>query len=107
MSPVGNQIIKITVNTVQPPRAGFAPAQVFDGDLIYWANYDQEQAHWPAPLKDGKPDQKGWLPEEIPPGQSSRQPVKLKASDAPYEYRCWLHQDEKGEIKVGPRPAGE
>jgi hypothetical protein len=102
MSPVGNQIIKITVNTTQPPRARFAPSQVFEGDLIYWANNDQEQAHWPAP-RNGT----DWLPEQIPPGQSSRRPVTLTVSESPAKYYCLLHQDEEGEIKVVAIPAGE
>jgi plastocyanin len=88
--------IDINVNTTQPPRASFAPnaLQALPGDLITWANNDNHQSHWPAPVVDGVVDKTGWLSEAIPPNASSKESFSPPAAGT-LSYCCALHPSEK------------
>jgi plastocyanin len=94
------------------PLAAFAPAALtaLPGDLISWANNDNRDSHWPAPIgSDGQPNRTGWLPEAIPPNASSIQSFSPPATGS-LKYCCALHPDEKGVINVvstPPPPAAE
>jgi len=88
--------ININVNQKQPPRASFSPQnqQALVGDLISWANNDPTEAHWPAPIEDGKINKTGWFPEAIPPNASSKGTISPSAPGT-LKYCCALHADEK------------
>lgn len=98
--------IDINVNAHQPPRASFSPAtlQALVGDLISWANNDNAESHWPAPIgSDGQVNKTGWLSEAIPPNASSKQSLSPSATGT-LNYCCALHPSEKGVIQVISSP---
>jgi plastocyanin len=89
--------IDINVNAMQPPRASFAPntLQALAGDLITWANNDNQQSHWPAPVTNGVVDKTGWLSEAIPPNASSKESFSPPTAGTTLSYCCALHPSEK------------
>ena len=96
--------INVNPKEKQPPRASFSPTplQATAGDSISWANNDNEQPHWPAPLVNGVPVQTGWLSEGIPPNAPSKQTLSISPSQpkGDLKYCCWYHQTELGTITV-------
>lgn len=97
--------VDINVNAKQPPRASFSPnpQQALVGDLISWANNDNLQSHWPAPVYNGQMDKTGWFTKAIPPNASSEKSVSPSAPGT-LSYCCAIHQDEKGTIQVLSSP---
>jgi len=84
-----------------------SPKQAAPGDLIYWRNYDQKNAHWPMP-KGGQKDD--WMPFQISPGQDGEPTVSLQnvsvslnpgQTSLTLNYVCALHADETGSIIIG------
>lgn len=97
--------ININVNPKekQPPRVSFSPQTAVVGDFVFWANNDNEEAHWPGPFgADGKAD-KSWFPEAIPPNNSSDL-APSGGLTATIKYGCVLHDDEEGVIEVVKSP---
>ena len=88
--------ININVNQKQPPRASFSPQnqQALVGDLISWANNDPKEAHWPAPIQDGKVNKTGWFSQAIPPNAPSPSSISPPIAGT-LTYCCALHDDEK------------
>lgn len=95
--------IDINVNQPGPPRASFSPStlQAQVGDSISWANNDNQESHWPAPVVNGQVNKTGWLSEAIPPNASSKQSLSPSAP-GPLKYCCAIagHQNETGVIWV-------
>lgn len=94
---------RITVQT----GTGFSPQNVQTqyntttaiGDAVFWANEDQNTAHWPYPTSGPNAGQQtAWLDQEIPGNNESTQ-LNLDVIGS-YDYQCWYHHNETGTILV-------
>jgi plastocyanin len=89
------------------PRIRFTPSprEALVGDVINWKNKDTER-HWPAPIRDGKLQQDGFMLNPIPPGATSDMAFSPDKDSAgkDLEYGCALHPNERGIIRVLQQP---
>jgi hypothetical protein len=83
-----------------------SPQTVTSLDILFWANTDEQQEHWPAP---SAAQQTAWMPAAIPAKLKGQPPATSRgitfdppSGGAPYNvsYVCALHPTETGVIKV-------
>ena len=98
------------------PAAQFSPvpANVNVGNIVFFRNNDEKNAHWPVPatvpnVDPEKPDRTGWwmdspIPTKLPdePSTPSKEAFtpSVATAAAGVQYICALHPDEKGIIIV-------